>query len=267
MGQAVYGKVVKVGAGMIIYRKAAWRALLGALLLTNALPLVFCQTTSAAGSGSQIPSDSTANIQAPAPATSEDDKKRLRVNPLTGQTTALSGHYTPLTPEERWKLYLKQSYWSVGAYFGPLFAALALDQATGTPPEWGGGLKGYGRRVASRYAAGNLVQNSFQFPVAALLKDDVRYIGSNQHGFGRRFGHAVLYSFMTYNNQGHRTLNVANIGGYYFAAAVSTTWLPESQKLGSYTLSNGSASLALSIPVNMLQEFWPEISRTVFRRK
>jgi len=52
------------------------------------------------------------------------------VNPLTGQTIARAVDYTPLTAEERGKLHFKQSYWSVGAYFGPLFATLALVQST-----------------------------------------------------------------------------------------------------------------------------------------
>jgi hypothetical protein len=148
-----------------------------------------------------------------------------------------------------------------------LFAALALDQATGTPKQWGGGFRGYGRRVASRVASGDLVQNSIQFPAAALLKEDVRYIAANQHGFERRLEHAILYSFLTYNSQGQTTLNVANIGGYYGAAAISTLWLPGHQNVASYTLSNGSESMALSVPVNILQEFWPEISRTVLHHR
>lgn len=194
-----------------------------------------------------------------------EDSGRLSVNPITGQTTARMTGYTPLTAGERWKLYFKQSYWSVGAYFGPLFAALALDQATNTPAQWGGGFRGYGRRVVSRFASGDVVQNSIQFPMAALLKEDVRYIASDGHGFRHRAGHAIVYSFLTYNNQGRPTLNVANISGYYGATAVSTLWLPGAQKTAGYTFSNGSESLALSVPVNILQEFWPDISRWVSR--
>ena len=225
--------------------------LVGAVLALLASPSAFSQTTS----------DGTP--QAP----TSHDAQRLYVNPVTGQTTAWTSDYTPLTADEYWKLYFRQSYWSVGAYFGPLFSALALDQATGTPRQWGGGFRGYGLRVASRVASGDVVQNSIQFPLAGLLKEDVRYIASDQQGFRRRALHAIAYSFLTYNTQGHPTLNIANIGGYYSASAISTLWLPGSQKTVSYTLSNGSESLALNVPVNMLQEFWPEISHKVFHRK
>jgi len=152
-------------------------------------------------------------------APGEDESKRLSMNPVTEQTTALASNYRPLTLDERWKLYFRQSVWSVGAYVGPLFAALVLDQAQGDPQQWGGGFKGYGRRLTSPVAAGDIVQNSVQFAAAGLLKEDVRYIASKEHGFRRRAGHAFLYSFLTYNNQGHPTLNLSNIGGYYFAAS------------------------------------------------
>lgn len=203
----------------------------------------------------------------PGQSSAQDEKQRLSVNPLTGQVSASASDYRPLTGRERWKVYFKQSYWSVGAYFGPLFAALVLDQATGNPEEWGGGFRGYGRRVLSRLAAGDIVQNSFQHPAAALLKEDVRYITSNEHGFKRRARHAVLYSVLTYNNRGQPTLNISNIGGYYVASAASTLWLPGRRNAALYTLSDGSQAIALSVPVNLLQEFWPEVRRAVLHRQ
>ncbi len=236
-----------------------------------ALPLAWSQTSqpsSSAGTESTGRQTSgVANTARPSslPNATQDEKERLSVNPVTGQTSASASDYRPLTGHERWTLYFKQSYWSVGAYFGPFFAALVLDQARGEPDEWGGGFRGYGRRVLSRWAAGTIVQNSFQHPVATLLKEDVRYITSNQHGIKRRAGHALLYSFLTYNSHGRPTLNIANIAGYYVASATSTLWLPGGRNAALYALSDGSQAIGLSVPVNMLQEFWPEVRRTVLR--
>ena len=221
---------------------------------------------SEAGANAQS-SSAQGTPQAPAKNGSQSDDRRLSVNPVTGQTTASSADFQPLTGSERWKLYFRQSYLSVGAYVGPLLAALALDQSRGDPKQWGGGFPGYGRRLASRIAAGDIVQNSFQFSAAALLHEDVRYISSGQHGFKARAGHAILYSFLTYNNQGRPTLNLANLGGYFVASGVSTLWLPGQHRLATYTLTDGSEALGLSVPVNLFQEFWPEISRTLHRRK
>jgi len=192
----------------------------------------------------------------------EDSRERLKINPVTGLGVASESNFTPLTGTERWKLYFKMNYWSVGAYFGPLLSALVLDQTADSPYRWGGGFRGYGRRAASR--VGNaILQGTFQAPVAALLHEDVRYISSSQQGFKRRAKHAILYSFLTYNSQGHPTLNIANLGSYYAATAVSTAWLPGIPNTLKYTLSNSTEQIALSVPVNLLQEYWPEIRKYV----
>jgi len=200
----------------------------------------------------------------PDPPIIQTEKQRLSVNPLTGQVSTSGSNYEPLTAHERWKLYFKQNYWAVGAYMGPLASALVLDQARGDPKEWGGGFAGYGRRLSSRVASA-VIQGTFQAPVAALLKEDTRYIISDQNGFKRRAEHALLYGFLTYNNQGHPTLNISNLGGYYAASAVSTRWLPGRRKVVLFTLSDGSQQAGLSALVNLIQEFWPELHRSAIR--
>ena len=217
-------------------------------------------TDAQAPSGDQSPSKNSVNSPP-----SEDQKQRTNVNPITGMALASQGTYTPLTLEERWKLYLKMTYASAGPYFSPFVNSLALDQAHGTPRQWGGGWAGFGRRLASR--AGNAVlQGTFQAPLAAVLHEDVRYIPTSQHSFQRRALHAVLYSFLTYNNQGHPTLNIANLTAYYASTAVTTAWLPGIGNAAKYTLSNASEQIALSFPLNVVQEFWPEIRHSLFRR-
>ena len=193
------------------------------------------------------------------------DKDSLKINPVTGIASVSSTNYKPLTSHERWKLYFKQNYWSMGAYFGPCVTALVVDQATGEPPEWGGGIGGYGRRLGSRLGTA-IVQGTFQAPVAALLGEDVRYISSGQEGFKKRAKHVVLFSFVTYNTQGHKTLNIANIGGFYASSAISTLWIPQKQSVGLYTLADGSKQAGLTILINMIQEFWPDIREKLKRK-
>jgi hypothetical protein len=192
------------------------------------------------------------------------DKVSLKINPVTGIASVSATNYTPLTSHERWKLYFKQNYWSMGAYFGPCVSALLVDQTTGEPPEWGGGIGGYGRRLGSRLGTA-IVQGTFQAPVAALLGEDTRYISSGQEGFKKRAKHVVLFSFVTYNTQGHKTLNIANIGGFYASSAVSTLWLPQKENVGLYTLTDGTKQAGLTILINMIQEFWPDIRQKLRR--
>jgi hypothetical protein len=214
--------------------------------------------------GSQSSGSQTASSSDPVQS-SKDQPSGFSVNPVTGLVSASAANYRPLTGNQRVKLYFKQNYWSVGAYFGPVAAALLLDQTTDSPAQWGGGFSGYGKRVASRLATG-IIQGTVQAPLAALLHEDVRYIVSKERGLKRRAWHAVVYSFVTYDPQGHPTPNVANLSAYYAASAVSATWLPGNHDIGHYALVDGSESIGLSIPVNLLQEFWPEIRRAVLHR-
>jgi hypothetical protein len=235
----------------------------------SGLSFLSCQSVSTLASDAMDAQASGASQAAttsiPTSTPTEDEQQRLKVNPITGLALASQSNYTPLTASERWKLYLKMTYASAGPYFSPVINALLLDQANHTPRQWGSGLPGFGRRLASR--AGNAVlQGTFQAPFAALLHEDVRYIPTSQHSVPRRALHAVLYSFLTYNNQGHTTLNIANIAAFYASTAVTTTWIPGIKNAASYTFSNGSEQVALSFPLNVAQEFWPEIRRYIFRR-
>jgi hypothetical protein len=207
----------------------------------------------------------TSSTSTPRSSQTDDQKERLKVNPLTGLALASQSNYTPLTGSERWKLYLTMTYGSAGPYLSPIVNALLLDQANGAPRQWGGGFPGFGRRLASR--AGNAVlQGTFQAPLAALLHEDVRYIPTSHHSFQRRAIHAVLYSFLTYNDKGHPTLNIANLTAFYASTAVTTAWLPGVGNAARYTFINASEQVALSFPLNVVQEFWPEIRRHVFHR-
>jgi hypothetical protein len=211
------------------------------------------------------PTASAPDVTSPEHSAAESERARLAVNPVTGLVTSPGAGYKPLTGEERWKLYWKQNYFSVGAYFGPVVTALLLDQATNSPSEWGGGLRGYGRRFGSR-TADAILQGTFQAPVAAILHEDVRYISSSQPGGKRRLLHAIAYSFLTYNTDGHPTPNFANLGAYYASTAISTIWLPGQHSVAAYTFANGTEQIGISIAVNLLQEFWSEAIHAVLRR-
>jgi len=231
------------------------------------LPSQFAPTFTSDNMNSQAASPGlTSSASNPDPSPVRDGKRQLKVNPVTGLAVASESSYSPLAGTERWKLYFKMNYWSVGAYFSPFMTTLLLDQTTGNPPGWGGGFPGFGRRLASR--VGNAVlQGTFQAPVAAALHEDVRYISSSQHSFKRRALHAIVYSFLTYNRQGLPTLNVANLGAYYASTAVSTAWLPGIKNAAKYTFSNATEQIFLSFPTNLVQEFWPEFRRHVLRQQ
>jgi len=230
------------------------------------VPCQFAPTFGSDGMDSQASSAAqTPSTNSPDQSSATDEKQPLRVNPVTGLAVVPELGYRTLTGNERWKLYFKMNYLSVGSYFTPVFTALLLDQATGSPTQWGGGFPGFGRRVASRVGSA-IVLGTFQAPLAFVLHEDVRYITSSRHGFMRRAAHAALYTFLTYNSQGRPTLNIASLSAFYVSTAASTAWLPGPHNLAGYTFSNATQQIGLSISLNVVQEFWPEIRRHVFHR-
>lgn len=233
---------------------------------------VFGQSSNpvAAPAASQPPGGANASRAAdpsggPANPPAANGTQPFNVNPITGLSSASAANYRPLTGKDRWHLYWKQNFASPGAYVGPVFTALVLDQATNTPRAWGGGFAGFGRRVASRTGMA-ITQGTIQASLAAALDEDVRYISSADTGFKRRLLHAVKFSFLTYNSQGHARLNIANLTSIYATTAISTSWVPIQGSPAKYTLTNGTSQIALTIPINIVQEFWPEIRTKVFRR-
>jgi hypothetical protein len=110
-----------------------------------------------------------------------------------------------------------------------------------------------------------MLQGTLQASIAVGLHEDVRYISSAGTGFKKRALHAVAYSFVTYNDEGRTRLNVANLSSYYATTAISTAWVPGRRNVATYTLTNGTAQIVLAVPVNLLQEFWPDIRRKITR--
>jgi hypothetical protein len=213
-------------------------------------------------SGNSNPSRTTSPTPVSQNIPQVNQNQPLSVNPLTGMTSASASGFRPLSGKDRWYLYWRQNFASVGAYLGPFITALVPDQVTGSPTQWGGGFLGYGRRLGSRTAMG-MVQGTFQASVAAVMHEDVRYISSGQKGLKERALHALSYSFLTYNNQGRAVVNFANLASFYAASAISTTWIPGRSRGAMHTLADGTMQIAFSVPINLLQEFWPDLRHKI----
>ncbi len=207
----------------------------------------------------QTQSPSTAQSVTPTPSSQD----KLQVNPLFGVGYVAEDNYKPLTGEQRRQLFLNENFLKPGAYFRAFGPALG-EHLSNQPTEWKQGLKGYSRRVASRYGT-FLVQGAVRASTAALLKQDPRYIRSASKSKWSRVGHAILFNYMTLNNDGKKTLAIARIGGAYVGGMASLLWLPErhtwkdGMRVGHQQLIFGNAS-------NLMQEFWPEI-QGIFKKR
>ena len=107
---------------------------------------------------------------------SHDDRPTL--------STAIGpGGYQPLSGNERWRLYLRNAFWSPGVFFragGPALGA----QLNNDPPAWGQGAEGYSKRFANRFGRFAL-KETYEAAGAAVLRHEVRYVRSKAPVFFR----------------------------------------------------------------------------------
>jgi hypothetical protein len=190
--------------------------------------------------------------------------QNVEINPITGVGSVSVANYQALTGEDRWHLYFKQNFTTVGAYFGVLMGSV-LDQVENQPPEWGQGISGYGQRLASRFGSG-VIQGTIQASACALVGQDPRYIRSGSEHAWPRIGHALLYSVLTYNKEGKTRFAAATLGSYYSSSMIATSWLPSRYSPLGDGIRDGNRQVILAGVSNLVQEFWPEVRKIIGRK-
>jgi hypothetical protein len=140
-----------------------------------------------------------------------------------------------------------------------------IDQWRDSPPEWGQGMAGYGRRYGSKTGT-RAAENGIGFLTAAALHQDPRYFRSGETGFWRRTQYAAKATIVTRSDSGHRSIAIWKISANYGAQFVSNTWQPDRVTPVPDTLLRGSISMGYDAASNLFKEFWPDIRQRVFRR-
>ena len=195
----------------------------------------------------------------------EDKDKEVMVSWLYGPYVPKDVPLLPMTPRNRLRLYERQSFTTPGIYLKSGFVGM-IQQANGTPQDWGGGAEGYGRRVASNYGQ-YLIQNSFSASGNALLQYEPRYDRCHCTGLWPRTRHALLRNFLTYN-QTERELRpqFALYGAAFASGMIASTWKPRTEVWteGSYGML---AQAAFGLLSNWIGEFAPEINRVLHKKR
>jgi hypothetical protein len=151
-------------------------------------------------------------------------------------------------------------YW--GSTFSPeagLSTAVhaGIGQAIGRPYEWGGGLQGFGKRAASGFGT-HLVKNTIEFPMAAILHENLRYQKSTDTTFGPRLRHALISTvWTTKTNTGKDTVAYSRLTGTFGSGLISRLWQPASARSFATGFSTAGISLGVHAGTNVLREFWP----------
>lgn len=193
------------------------------------------------------------------------ENEQLKVNWLYGAYVPKDVPLLSLTPEQRFKLYTRQSFTTPGIYLKiGLFSV--SDQAINSPPDWGRGFEGYGYRVASRYGQ-FVIQNTISTLGNAVLQYEPRYDRCRCTGFWPRTGHAFLRNFVTYNSaEAHYRPQIALYGAALTAGMISGTWKPR-HEVWPEGYRGAMTQAGFGILANWIGEFAPEIVHIVRHKR
>jgi hypothetical protein len=179
-------------------------------------------------------------------------------------TIVEGGGYTPLTNQERWRLYVRQTFASPALPAGSAFRAL-LRQARDEPPEWGQGTAGYSRRFGDRLARA-VLRESYEAAGAAVLGLEPRYVRCSCTGVLARTAYAVGMNFVTYDRNRRLVPNVSHMGAILASQYTGNLWMPQGYRTPGNVARDAGFQLGFSALTNIVREFSPEWKRLLKRK-
>jgi hypothetical protein len=188
---------------------------------------------------SQAPAGSgtSASSSAQQPSSAQSSALPDSPKPQPGTTT----EYRRPTEREKLHNYFFDAFGPLPA-LGAAFAS-GVQQAYGTPPEWGGGAQGYAKRLASDYGIA-ITTTSARDTAAALLREDTLYYPCACSGVGPRLKHALISTLTARRgDDGHRVFSIpALIAPFAGGEAATLGWYPsryepmDGARIGAYNL-------------------------------
>jgi len=161
-----------------------------------------------------------------------------------------------LTPEQRWKLYVRMTYTTPGIYIKTV-AFTIRDQVTDISHQWGDGGEGFAKRLGSREAQ-FVLQNSFTALGDGLGGYEVRYDRCRCSGFWHRTGHAFVRNFVTPSDSA--------LCCFLRRRSDRPTWQPGNPNLGVKAYQGAITQAWVGFGINWLGEFAPDIKRILHRK-
>lgn len=191
---------------------------------------------------------------------------QLPVNWLYGAYIPKDAPRVALNGQERFKLYIRQTYTTPGIYIKTGFFALH-DQVRDTPVEWEDGFSGFAKRVGSNQAT-NIIQNSFTSLGQGIVGWEPRYDRCRCTGAWPRARHAFIRNFITYDRSEQSIRpNFMPFAAAFGAGAIGATWNPSSPTITVKGYQNVITQAWVGVIINTLGEFAPEIKKKFSKHK
>ena len=191
---------------------------------------------------------------------------QINVNWLYGSYVPKDVELRSLNNQERFKLYIRQTYLTPGIYIKTTMFTLR-DHIADSNPEWGDGFAGFAKRLGSRQAQ-FIIQNSLSSLGNGVLGWEPRYDRCRCQHFWPRTRHAIQRNFVTYDKteKSLRPQLMPYIGAFS-ASAIGTTWQPGNPSWQIKGYQAVITQVFVGVGINWLGEFAPEITRVLRKNK
>jgi hypothetical protein len=193
----------------------------------------------------------------------EEHQRILGVVP-NFNTVETSGGVPSLSPKQKWHLAFKSSV-DPFVFVADGFVA-GLSQARNTNPEFGQGAEGYGKRFGASAldsADGTLWGNAI-LPI--LFKEDARYFRLGEGTFTHRFFYSAATTIWCRRDNGSWGPNYANVLGNFISGGISNAYYPAAERGFGQTVDGALTVTAEGVVGAEFVEFWPDISRHLFKK-
>jgi hypothetical protein len=191
----------------------------------------------------------------------------LPVNWIYGAYLPKDAAIQPLTGNERFKLYLRQTYTTPGIYVKTALFSIH-DQVNETEPDWGDGASGFGKRLGSLHAR-NIIQNSLTSLGNAAVGFEPRYDRCRCEGAWPRIRHAVVRNFITYGGGDDRGIRpqIMSYAAAFGAGVTVASWEPDDTSVLIKGYQSVVTQAWVGVIVDALAEFAPDIKRMLHKKK
>jgi hypothetical protein len=174
------------------------------------------------------------------------------------RTSPTLAEYKPISAKEKFKLAALDTFDRGTFALAAVFAGEA--QLSNSTPAFGQGVKGYSTYLGTAYAdfaIGNYMTEGI-FPT--ILHQDPRYFPRKTGSGWSRLAYAVGQIFWTHTDSGGTQFNFSEVVGNSTAVAISEAYYPNNRTAADAVSALGT-QLAVDTALNVLKEFWPDLSR------
>src|SRR5262249_26624349 len=131
-----------------------------------------------------------------------------------------------------------------------------------SPPEWGQGAAGYGRRLANNLAY-NVARNTITYGLSSATHEDTRYFASGKVANRSRIAHALQSPVMARHEDGRDSFSFSNTAGIVGAKLMALTWAPPSWRTPGSVATGMAWSYGGTAALNLVREYVPDLIRRI----